>query len=1419
MASHSDESLFLSLSSATSLAFILLGSYRLWALRHDKIKVEPNWLVVLKPLVALLLPAILLSDLVLALSRDRTEWLEIASRSAALVASAGLVWLSIAEHKRSIRPSSLIVLYLMLTIVFDTFELTYPGFANVPNGGRNHAFLVAEIASRVAILGFESQNKTSILRSEYSKTSPEETAGLISSLLFWWLNGLLSRGNRSMLRGSHLPPLDSELEAEGLRQKILETWENRSNKSESILTLLTVLLRGLAAPFFAATFPRLGLVIFRCSQPILIEQAVRFVQGYTKGDDASQGYWLVVAAAFVYLGQTFSHARYFHLTNRLELMTRASLTTLIYNKALNIGSHAAETGKVITIMSTDVDGAVEAGRMVHEAWAKLFELVLGVVLLIRQVKWLAPLPFVIIVFCSQVSRYVAKNIRVRQKGWNMATQRRISVLSSILGSMKSVKALGVSGATMNYIDQLRGDEINASKNVRFMNAVYNASANALGIFAPVATIVVYAAVARLQGSQLDVSTAFTTVAILALVTEPANMIMTIVPNAVATSANFERIQAYLLEPSRTDKRRVTSTFSGSPRAHSTGAAVRLDGVTVDSPTTNDTLLHDVNLVLLRGSVTTCSGPVGSGKSTLAKVILGEIAPSEGAITVSSASIGYCDQQAWLPTGKVKQIVGGFSTAIDQERYDAAIRACCLDHDLAGFPEGDETVVGSRGINLSGGQRQRLALARLIYSLHDIVVLDDPFSALDGNTENTVVDNLLGPNGWFKKNNIAVFLVTNSAQHFHVADEILVLEKGRIATRGSWDELQSSLSELTKFTFAQAEKKPEAAAKVVKAKSQSTADAEEDLYRKTGDFSLYSYYLKSAGAINVMLLLICTASYSFGMFFPQYLLKWWTEGPPDKSSYYMAGYIALAVLAWVATNGSTWSTNIMIAPRSGALLHKSLLRTVFGAPLLFFTTTDIGVILNRFSQDISYVDRQLPFALITVSTQTFKMLFQLVLILNIQRWLTVCLPICAVSVYLIQRIYLRTSRQLRVLELEYQSSLYQWFLETAEGVVTIRSFGWSPAAEEKNVEALNWALRPRYTLMCVQRWLSLVLNLIVNGIAIGLIVLAVRWRGTTTGGDIGAALNLILAANATLVRLVESWASLEVSLGAIARLRNVERFTPQEDRPEEDLVPYAGWPTMGEAQIAHLDAGYSPEHQILHDVNIDIKAGQRLVICGRTGSGKSTIIAALLRLIDSTGVLKVDGQDLLRTPRSVVRQKCFITITQEPFLIPQATLRFNLDPHSIVSDQVLQEALQKVSIWRLLSSKSDSAADVLNSELSALPALSAGQSQLLAVARAIVRKHALAAESDCYPVGADAPKPILLLDEATSSLDAETEDYIYGVLEGEFVREGYTAVIVAHRLLVVLGRWRPERDRIAWVEDGRVLRVGSYEEIMELARRE
>jgi hypothetical protein len=176
-------------------------------------------------LVASVLPLCLLNNLIRYLTDNYTEWLGIASCGASLIASIGLVWLSTAEHKRSIRPSSFTVLYLFVTCVWDVFALTYDDFFDDRNGSKNDIVFV--LATRLVILTLECQEKTSILSSKYRNLSPEETAGWLSSLFFWWMNGLLSRGNRSILRGSHLPRLEKKLEAGSLRRDILLSWDNR----------------------------------------------------------------------------------------------------------------------------------------------------------------------------------------------------------------------------------------------------------------------------------------------------------------------------------------------------------------------------------------------------------------------------------------------------------------------------------------------------------------------------------------------------------------------------------------------------------------------------------------------------------------------------------------------------------------------------------------------------------------------------------------------------------------------------------------------------------------------------------------------------------------------------------------------------------------------------------------------------------------------------------------------------------------------------------------------------------------------------------------------------------------------------------------------------------------------------------------
>lgn len=151
--------------------------------------------------------------------------------------------------------------------------------------------------------------------------------------------------------------------------------------------------------------------------------------------------------------------------------------------------------------------------------------------------------------------------------------------------------------------------------------------------------------------------------------------------------------------------------------------------------------------------------------------------------------------------------------------------------------------------------------------------------------------------------------------------------------------------------------------------------------------------------------------------------------------------------------------------------------------------------------------------------------------------------------------------------------------------------------------------------------------------------------------------------------------------------------------------------------------------------------------------------------------------------------------------------------------MLREALQCVGIWDALCQiSSEIATDTLSQAASCLQSLSVGQLQLISMARAVVKKKVLSQGPEFRDSGdsVPSPKPILLLDEATSSLDTATEATIYDILESEFIAAGYTVVIVAHRISVLSERMRSGKDRIAWLQDGRVFKVGDYEEIAEFS---
>lgn len=221
-----------------------------------------------------------------------------------------------------------------------------------------------------------------------------------------------------------------------------------------------------------------------------------------------------------------------------------------------------------------------------------------------------------------------------------------------------------------------------------------------------------------RGENLDTETAFTTMAILGMVTHPANMVMTFVPRVVAAFSGFERIQTFLLRPSLPSNRRTLSGATPNKVSwNSTSGCLTKNSLAIQICQLRighkQALLENINIEVAATSLVIISGPTGSGKSTLLRAILGEVVPAHGSISLSTRQIAYCAQRPWLPSGTIKEVICGatgiYSASLQDHEswYHEVTNACCLARDFDSLPDRDQTQIGSRGLNLSGGQRQRV----------------------------------------------------------------------------------------------------------------------------------------------------------------------------------------------------------------------------------------------------------------------------------------------------------------------------------------------------------------------------------------------------------------------------------------------------------------------------------------------------------------------------------------------------------------------------------------------------------------------------------------------------------------------------------------------------------------------------------------
>ncbi|KAJ6443435.1 Cyclic peptide transporter [Purpureocillium lavendulum] len=1298
-----------------------------------------------------------------------------------------------AEHRHSYSPSILLSLYLSVTILFDIAtvrslflrrDLRIVG-----------AVSAATLLVKLILLVLEEVPKRD---PSTSKTSQELSSGLWNRSVFWWLRSTFHQGFTAFLGVDDLPTLDQGLDTASLGSRLEKAWNSVNRSGKHCLAVAT--WSAFKTTFWSAVLPRLCFTGFTFAQPFLINTIIDFI-GSPAAEHAQRGAvaGLIGATALVYFGIAFSRCHYMHRTYRLITAVRGGMVTLIFSKALDLDVATAKESAAVTLMSTDIDGIAAGLQKVHDIWSSVIELGLGIYLLQRQVGAACFLIVIPGVLSSFATARVARGMGPARVLWNSKVQTRVTTTSATLSHIKGLKIMGLSDRISKLIQSLRVVELDSSKTFP----------NLSDQLTPI--LIIAAAVFWTKGSQgLSIAEAFTSLSIVTLVSTPIVNIIAAYPSFVAGLACFGRIQAFMLGTDRTEYRSLPPSSNASTfRAEFQGENVELDTVqggtapreraSLDAAPAihiqkasfalhcgDNAVLHAIDLTIRPGELTMIVGPVGSGKSTLLKAILGEARLLSGQIHLTSGPVAYCDQTAWLRLGSVRDNILG-PNAFDGKWYATVLRACALEKDVALLGDGDLTSVGSGGNALSGGQKQRVCLARAVYSRCPILLLDNVFSALDQQTSRDVFARLLGPDGLLRKSKRTVLLATHALECLSSADTVVALNRaGSVVSQtvpsdmNLNEEYMEALGMGGDVTVTD-DAQDAGPATTSPGKQPSTPE----LTRKIGDMSLYKFYLQSCGVFLFVIWLALAAGYIFSGKLPQIWLRIWTEhGTTNHAEVYFGGYLAFGVICTVLSGSCVYFFMIVAVPKSAQFAGR--------APLWFFTSTDTSTVLNRFSQDMTLVDQVLPTSVFTTTFDVYNVIAGAALIASGATYVAAIIPVCAGVIYFIQKFYLRTSRQMRHLDLEAKSPLYRLFTETAAGIITVRAFGWKRDMAEENLELLDHSQRPYYTMYCIQRWLNVVLDLLVAAIAIVLVGFALGFSNTATQGSIGLALINVMEFNQSLSMLINSWTGLETSLGAIARLKSFIAETKTEDLDMEHEMPPADWPRRGAIELKNVTAKYNAQdaqsQPAVRNVDLTILPGQKVAVIGRTGSGKSSLILTLLHLLDvEAGHLTIDGLDVSRMPRQALRS-AIVTIPQDSPELP-GSVRDNLalfDSSSASEDNgedhVMQQALRRVGLWEVVSEQGG-----LEAELDDV-GLSAGQKQLFSLARAllVVRKRR-------------ASGGVVLMDEPTSSLDEETDARMRSIVADEF--KDYTVLVVSHRLDAA-----KDADVVVRVDGGSVVEV-------------
>uniref|UniRef100_A0A8C7RT98 ATP-binding cassette, sub-family C (CFTR/MRP), member 9 n=1 Tax=Oncorhynchus mykiss TaxID=8022 RepID=A0A8C7RT98_ONCMY len=858
---------------------------------------------------------------------------------------------------------------------------------------------------------------------------------------------------------------------------------------------------------------------------------------------------------------------------------------------------------------------------------------------------------------------------------------------------------------------------------------------------------------------------------------------------------------------------------------------------------NLSTLSDINICIPTGQLTMIVGQVGCGKSSLLLAMLGEMQTLSGKVYWSKLpvsemlheansknrySVGYATQKSWLLNATVEDNIT-FGSPFNKQRYKTVIDACSLQPDVDLLPFGDQTEIGERGINLSGGQRQRICVARALYQNTNIVFLDDPFSALDIHLSDHLMQE--GILKFLQDDKRTVVLVTHKLQYLIHADWIIAMKDGSVLREGTLKDIQTHDVELYEHWKTLMNRQDQELEKDTEidncqtalerktlrrafysreAKNQVDDDEEEEEEEEEEDDNMSTttsrrskipwrvcwQYLSSGGFLMVFLMVFSKLLKHSVMVAIDYWLAEWTangDGPVNGTaglpdSYYVPVFIILCG-AGIALCLITSLTVEFLGLSAATNLHHNLLNKIIHAPIRFFDVTPLGQILNRFSADTNIIDQHIPPTLESLTRSTLLCLSAIGVIAFVTPSFLIALIPLAVSFYFIQKYFRVASKDLQDLDDSTQLPLLCHFSETAEGLTTIRAFRHESRFKQKMLELTDTNNTAYLFLSAANRWLEVRTDYLGAVIVLTAAVASIWSSGKNLPSSmVGLGLTYALTVTNYLNWVVRNLADLEVQMAAV---KKVNSFLSTESENYEGSMDTTqvpeDWPQHGEIKIQDLCVRYDPLLKpVLKHVNAYINPGQKVGICGRTGSGKSSLSLAFFNMVDVfEGRIIIDGIDICKLPLQTLRSRLSI-ILQDPVLF-SGSIRFNLDPERTCTDDRLWEALEIAQLKNMVKALSGGLDAVVTE---GGENFSVGQRQLFCLARAFVRKSS-----------------ILIMDEATASIDMATENVLQKVVMTAFADR--TVVTIAHRVHTIL-----EADLVIVMKRGNILEIDKPETLLE-----